>query len=208
MLALKNDLTRYLAEESERTSAFMPEKKFNEVRFGYGGEVGALQLDGLEVHGAIDRIDIETSSKSGNERGLIVDYKYSTNQQTTAKTLLKDSKLQAQLYALAARDLLDVDPVGSLYMALRRPPGSKPRGFLSKDVEDAGIPKREVVGTDFLEDGDFEATLGAAKREAERIAADIKRGHLDREPNGGTCDIYCEWQPICRIERRYGEDKE
>ncbi len=205
VLALKNDLTRYLAEESARTSTFMPDKRFNEVRFGYDGEVDALQLDGLRVHGAIDRIDLEPNPEGGPERGLVVDYKYSSDQQTTAKTLLKDSKLQAQLYALAARELLGVDPAGSLYVALRKPPGSKPRGFLSKDVEDAGIPKREVVGTDFLETPTFEDTLAEAKREAERIAADIKRGHLDREPNGGTCDRYCEWQSICRIERRYGE---
>lgn len=205
VLALKNDLTRYLADESARTSTFMPEKRFNEVRFGYDGEVDALQLDGLKVHGAIDRIDLEPNPEGGAERGLVVDYKYSSDQQTTAKTLLKDSKLQAQLYALAARELLGVDPAGSLYVALRRPSGSKPRGFLAKDVEDAGIPKREVVGTDFLETPDFEETLAEAKHEAERIAADIKRGHLDREPNGGTCDRYCKWQSICRIERRYGE---
>ena len=208
VLALKGDLTRYLAEESERTSTFLPDPSMNEIQFGREGEAPALELDGLRVHGAIDRIDLEGSEASDSRRGLVIDYKYSRDQQTTAKSLLRDSKLQAQLYALAARDLLDVDPAGSLYIALRRPQGSKPRGFLSKDVEDAGIPKREVVGTDFVEDSDFEATLEAARREAERIAGAIREGHLDREPNGGVCDRYCKWQPICRIERRYGETEQ
>lgn len=209
VLALKEDLKRYLESESRRTSTFLPDESLNEIQFGREGDVPALELDGLRVHGAIDRIDLEAGADAdGNPRGLVVDYKYSGDQQTTAKTLLKDSKLQAQLYALAARDLLEIDPAGSLYVALRRPEGSKPRGFLSKDVEDAGVPKREAVRTDFVEGADFEATLAAARQEAERIAADIRRGHLDREPNGGECDRYCRWQSICRIEKRYGESED
>lgn len=216
VLALKESLVRYLEEESERTSTFMPAEGFNEVRFGFDGDVPALELNGLRVHGAIDRIDLERGdeevsgidAEASPKRGLIVDYKYSSEFKTTASSLIRDSKLQAQLYALAARELLAVDPAGSLYIALRRPQGDKPRGFLSEDVSDEGVPKGEVSYTDFLDTSTFEETLATAKEEAERIAADIRRGHLDREPNQGKCNQYCTWQPICRIERRYREGDE
>ena len=214
VLALKDDLARYLEAESERKSTFMPSEGFNELRFGFDGSAPPLELDGLRIHGAIDRIDLEADdgsrdgSKGAPKRGLVVDYKYSSDSQTTARTMLRDSKLQAQLYALAARELLEIDPAGSLYVALRKPRGSKPRGFLDQDLAEAGIPKGEVTSTDFLETPEFEDTLAEARAEAERIAADIKRGHLDREPNQGVCHRYCRWQPICRIERRYGEDEQ
>jgi hypothetical protein len=34
----------------------------------------------------------------------------------------------------------------------------------------------------------------------------MRRGAIGRDPNGGECPSWCQYQPICRLERAVGSD--
>jgi hypothetical protein len=51
-----------------------------------------------------------------------------------------------------------------------------------------------------------EETVEAGVETARERAAAMRRGAIGRDPNGGECPSWCQYQPICRLERAVGSD--
>jgi ATP-dependent helicase/DNAse subunit B len=194
-------LRRFLAEEARRSGPFAP--RLFEARFGEeeGADRPALELDGWLLHGAIDRVD-----EAAGGRALVHDYKVASRVTPAAK-FEEEGKLQLPLYALAVRQLWDLDPVGALYHPLRATRERRPRGLVLKE-ERAELESYGPVGTDVLPAEGFEAAIAAARARADRIVARMRGGEITRDPgpppgyrDHDVCPPYCDLAPICRRDR-------
>lgn len=190
-------IARFLRREAATGGGLEPDRDLLEVGFGVseGDRFGPAALDGFELHGRIDRIDV------AGPQALIRDYKLSPSAPAASK-LLKEGRLQMPLYVLAARGF-GLDPVGGLYSPLAASGEDRPRGLLRSECKGDPLPaeKDDAVRTDFLPDEEFEALLEAAAARAAEIVADMRGGRIDRDPRDGDCPSYCTLAPICRIER-------
>jgi ATP-dependent helicase/DNAse subunit B len=192
-------LRRYLARDAAYGGPMLPDPELLEASFGFAEEEGshpAAELGDFLLHGRIDRIDVSADGKA-----LIRDYKLSTKV-LAAKKLLEEGKLQLPLYVLAVRGI-GLEPVGGVYHPLGASKDDRPRGLLAKDERGALIPaeKEAHVGTDFLEEEQFEALLEGARERAAAIVGGIRSGRIARNPRGGECPSWCALSPICRRER-------
>jgi ATP-dependent helicase/DNAse subunit B len=190
----------FLTDEAATRTAFKP--AHTEAAFGFDeSERGPLQLSGGGVHGQIDRIDLGPGGEA-----LIQDYKTGGKVEGGAAMLEKRGKLQLQLYMLAARGLWDLELAGGLYRPLGGTGDRTPKGLLRKELADelAGLDPRPK---DQLDDEAFEQTLDEAKTKAEQIIGSIQSGKVIRDPLGGSCPDWCNFQPICRRERGLPEEE-
>ena len=133
--ALEEDLVRYLRHEAETGAGMEPE--WLEWSFGREGDShGALALNGsgYSVTGRVDRIDVD-----GGGAAVIRDYKGKTVH--AGARWAQDGRLQAALYALAARELLGLEPAGALYQPIGKG-DRRPRGFVA-----AGVPAATSTAT-------------------------------------------------------------
>jgi ATP-dependent helicase/DNAse subunit B len=194
-------LRRFLTEEAGRDGPFEP--RLFEARFGEeeGADRPALELEGWLLHGAIDRID-----RTADGRALVHDYKVASRV-TPVGRFEEEGKLQLPLYALAARDLWDLNPVGALYHPLRGTRERRPRGFLLEADRD-DLASYGPVGTDVLPEERFELAIAEARERADRIVARMRGGEIGRDPgpppgfrDHDVCPTYCALAPICRRDR-------
>ena len=156
-----------------------------EWSFGREGDThGALALNGgsVSVTGRVDRIDVDGSL------ALVRDYK--GRNVTAGARWGQDGKLQAALYALAARDLLGLEPAGALYQPLGRG-DRRPRGLVR-----TGTPGRYVNG-DVVEPEALDAALLEIRGAALDAARAMRAGRIRPcptkcSPNG------CAYPGICR----------
>lgn len=201
-------IASHLADEAAADRVLVPDTELLEASFGEGPDSSQppLELDGLRLHGKIDRVDVADGPTG--RIGLVTDYKLSS-QVTTAAKLAEEGKLQLQLYSLALRRLWDIDPAGAIYVPMRAtsPGKRRPRGMMRRELADR-LEGFDTVPTDLLPDEDFEETLAEAERAASRIAGDIYAGRVRRDPQGGECPRFCRWQLICRRERGMAEADE
>ena len=183
--ALEEDLARYLRHEAECGAGLEPE--WLEWSFGGEGDAhGALPLNGsgVSVTGRVDRIDVDAAAGLA----LVRDYKGRTV--SAGARWSQDGRLQAALYALAARELLGLEPAGALYQPLGRS-DRRPRGLVR-----AGTPGRYVNG-DVVEPEALEAALGEAREVALGAARALRAGEIRPcpsrcSPNG------CAYPGVCR----------
>lgn len=191
-------ISAFLTDEAASERALLPAPELIEAHFDDDeGAKPSLELDGLRLHGSIDRVDVG-STESGRV-GLITDYKLS-REVTKGADLEENGKLQLQLYSLALRRLWGIEPVGAIYVPLRGTTDRRPRGIFNADAAGA-LEGVEMIGGDGLAADEFEAALEAAAARAEAIAAHITHGRVTRNPLGGECPPFCRWQTICRKER-------
>jgi superfamily I DNA/RNA helicase/RecB family exonuclease len=190
---LEVDLRRLLRHEAECGAGLEPRR----LEWSFGGaedEHGPLPLPGtsLGVAGRVDRIDLDAAG-----RAIIRDYKGRTV--TAGARWAVDRKLQVALYALAARELLGIEPVGALY----QPVGHRdvrPRGIVRDDV-----PGRYVNGD--VVDGDaFDAALDEAREAAGRAAADLQSGRIRACPDACSPMGGCAYPAICRASEAAPEE--
>ncbi len=181
---LEVDLRRLLRHEAEDGAGLEPVQ----LEWGFGGagdEHPPLPLPeaGVGVTGRVDRIDV-----AGDGRALITDYK--GRSVTAGARWAQDNKLQVALYALAARELLEVEPAGALY----QPVGHRdvrPRGLVRDDM-----PGRYVNG-DVVDAEAFEAGLADAREAAIRAATEMRAGRIRACPD--SCSPKgCSYPGICR----------
>ena len=197
-------ISAHLADEAATERILVPDTELLEAAFGEDHEKGPLPLDGLRLHGKIDRVDV--ADGPAGRIGLVTDYKLS-REVTAAKGLADDGKLQLQLYSLALRRLWGIEPVGAVYVPMRGTTDRKPRGLMRKELADH-LEGFQTVNTDLLSDEDFEKALSDAEVAASRIAGGISTGRVRRDPQGGECPSFCSWQTICRRERGMAERDE
>jgi len=199
----------FLEEEAEAQTPLRPRPDLLERGFGFDDEeddAGALDLGDFSLRGRIDRIDVEPEGT----RALLRDYK--TSQEVSGrKRLAEEGKLQLPLYMLVARERLGLDPIGGVYHPLAAYKKRRARGIvLREETEEggllAGLPlsTRRGAGDDTVERDELEADLAAARERAIANGRRMRRGDIDRDPLNGACPRYCEYQPICRLERALG----
>ena len=176
---LEADLVRYVEAAAEGRTSFTPQ--FFEHEFE------GLAIDGITISGKIDRIDV----RSGTNEAILVDYKGKSA--PPAAKWLAENKFQLAVYALAARELLGLEPVGALYQPL----GAEklvPRGAI---LDDADV-ERTTVRTDRLPREQFAELIDEAVDMALAAAREAREGAL--EPRPDTCAYRggCAYPTICR----------
>jgi ATP-dependent helicase/DNAse subunit B len=199
----------FLDEEAASGTPLRPSPDLLERGFGFEDEnddAGELDLGEFALRGRIDRIDVEP----GGKRALLRDYK--TSQTVPGRSKLADEgKLQLPLYMLVARERLGLDPVGGVYYPLAAYKNRRARGIVLRDetgeggvLEGVPLSLRRGRGDDSVERDEFEAALSRARQIAVERGTEMRAGQIRRNPIGGRCPKYCEYQPICRLERAVG----
>ena len=136
---------------------------------------------GITVKCRIDRIDIF-------EKGdcVIVDYK-SSKTASVQKLVASRTRLQGPLYALAAREGLDLNPVAMFYWAVR---DDKRYGWGNVPGADLGLqPMPENWANE------------ARARTIERLAGFL-RGEVDARPEEAEQCRWCDFRNACRVEQQ------
>jgi len=191
----------FIGDEARAEVPFLPDPELAEARFGFeGSEKPALRIGSGGIHGQIDRIDIGPRGEA-----LIQDYK-SGGKVDGGERMLERGKLQIQLYMLAAREVWGLDLAGGLYRPLGGTSDRRPKGLLRKELRDELAPV-DPRPNDHLADERFEAALEDAGARAAEIIEAIQTGQIWRDPIGGRCPSWCDFQPICRRERGLPEEE-
>ncbi len=177
---LEADLVRYVEAAAASRSAHVPAQF--EVAFR-GLDLG----DGVSVAGTIDRIDV-----SGG-RALVYDYKGRVA--PPGARWLEEGRFQLALYALAAKHLLGLEPVGALYQPLGAA-DLRPRGVLRDDAD----PDLVSVAADRRDPDAFAALLDEAVGLARTAAAEARAGALEPRPDSCAYGGGCAFPTICRCE--------
>ena len=193
-------LDGFLADEAAREGPLRPDPELLEASFGDDEDDARepLALDGFELHGKIDRVDVAP----GAHGGLVQDYKLGASV-PPARNLEREGKLQLQLYMLALRDLWGIEPLGGVYRPLggRSAKERRPRGPLRADEREGALAGMPAVRSDLLDDDEFEEVLERARGRANELVGGMREGFIDRNPLRDTCPRWCRFQAICRRER-------
>jgi ATP-dependent helicase/DNAse subunit B len=169
LLRILRDTVTALAEESQ---GWTP--RYFEQRFGFGEKPLVVQTPegDVRLHGYIDRVDVNAE---GHLR--VVDYKASGTP-ITAADLQDGHRLQLPLYALAARDALQLGEVaGGFYWHI----GKAEASSLKLEKFEGGVP------------GAFETV----KRHLAAHVAGIRAGQFQPKPPEDGCPSYCPAIAFC-----------
>jgi ATP-dependent helicase/DNAse subunit B len=189
---LQAHLERYLEHAAHSGSVLLPSRF--EVSFGGpDDELGALELAGgeLRLGGRIDRVDIGADGSTA----VVVDYKSGAKVPAAAKWV-EERAFQAALYLLVVREVLRLDPVGTLYQPLG---GADLRagGALLADAD----PTFDAAAGVRMERDAFDALVDAVVQAALTALREIRAGAL--EPRPDTCGYRksgCQYPGFCRCE--------
>jgi ATP-dependent helicase/DNAse subunit B len=144
-------------------------------------------LEDLTIAGKIDRLDA-----AADQRAYVIDYKYSNAESVRAR-LEDETRLQAELYLLAAERQFALKPAGMFYVALKGE--VKYFGWSSEPV--GGVKANPAP----------EGWLEKAAEQALRAAAEIRSGRVAPAPfNAEICDR-CEYCDVCRFAAVRAEDE-
>jgi ATP-dependent helicase/DNAse subunit B len=179
---LARDLEQLVRDEAVSQSPFVP--RHLEVSFR------SYELaPGVVVSGKIDRVDGDPMGASG----IVVDYK--SGAASSATDIRERDLLQLPLYMLVLRDQLGLEPVGGVYVPVGG--GRRPRGILRKGPD--AVPG--FSSRDYVELGEFEEAVEAARTTAVGLVERIRTGDVRRDPLGGECPSWCDLWRVCRKER-------
>lgn len=193
---LEFDLLRFLRHEAQGESPLEPAEL--ELSFGLkDSRLPALRLEpeGIEIRGVIDRVD------RANGRALVVDYKSGRNVMGVGKWAEK-GKLQAPLYALVAKDLMGLEPIGAVYQPLAGD-DLRPRGVVDSDHKDE-LGGDRYYRTDWKSPDELEAVLDEARETVRNVVARMRDGEIKPKPNCCSGGTGCAFPSICRNEPENG----
>lgn len=183
--ALEADLRRWLDAECAADTGLEPEHL--EWSFGTRDDgPPALELAGdVRVSGRVDRIDVGPGAVA-----VVRDYKNSAAPPGAKWT--DEKRLQAGLYALAARELLGLRPAAAVYQPLSGP-DLRARGIVAAGRSDT----EPFVSTDVLDEGEFDALLDEVGGLAVEAARGLRDGRIAPCPERCT-PRGCAHPAICR----------
>lgn len=203
---MKVQLAFYLGEfvqrekDCHRSFAYYDfELRFGGGAYGCGGKESTdsmLNLGGCQLHGRIDRVDIEVGEKPKN-RAVVIDYKTGTRA-ASHKQFAEQGKIQLPLYMKAVKDIFGLEPVAGEYYALL----SGERGGLYR--EDCSGLLGAASGKcgnekDQLDRETFAGVIAWAEEQAVSAINDIRAGRILLQPLDPkkTCE-WCDYGGICR----------
>jgi ATP-dependent helicase/DNAse subunit B len=185
---LRTDLARFVSENLSRPLGDAAgQKREAEVRYAIDDN------EQLFVNGRIDRYDV-----FGDNFGLIVDYKYSSEDRV--KTIFKEheqgARLQAPLYLLGLERNHGIRPAGMRFWGLRR------KTTVMGWVIDGLFPADQMLdGDQALSLAEFRAKLDDALHTALRAIGEIRAGRIEVEPRDRDfCRRFCDFRGVCRVE--------
>jgi len=191
----------FLDAEAACETDLRPRPDLLERKFGFDEGPDALDLDeGIALRGSIDRIDLAADGSGA----VVRDYKLSSRV-PGAGEFGDRGVLQVQLYLLAARERLGLEPIAGLYQPLGATKDRRPRGMAVKDDERLDGLDLSRRSRDMMEPEQFESELERARELARERARAMLSGTIDRDPLNDSCPSYCTYQSICRIERVVGD---
>ncbi len=191
----------FLEDEANAETDLRPHPDFLEWSFGIrDGDAGELDLGEFRLHGIVDRVDVSPDGSGA----VVRDYK-SGARVPGCGAFGDQGTLQIPLYMRAVKDLGGLEPIAGLYQPLGAYKDRRARGMvLSEDERLRGI---SLVRTDACDAEAFEDRLQDAVTRATAAAARMHLGDIRRDPLGGRCPEYCEFQAICRLERAVGVEE-
>jgi ATP-dependent helicase/DNAse subunit B len=185
---LRSDLARFVAESLSRPLGDAGgQRREAEVRYAIDDH------EQLFINGRIDRYDV-----FGDNFGLIVDYKYSS--ENRVNTIVKEhdqgERLQAPLYLLGLQRNLGIRPAGMRFWGLRRKTTLK--GWIVEGL----FPKDHILeGDETLSAVELEAKLNGALQIAIQAIGEIRDGRIEVEPRDRDfCRRFCDFRAVCRVE--------
>jgi ATP-dependent helicase/DNAse subunit B len=198
---MRAQIGRFLDDESQLETQMRPRPDLLEIGFGFEDGPAALELGEIGLRGQIDRVDVAPDGSAA----LVRDYKTGSDA-PGRKTWEAKGRLQLQLYVLAARERLGLEPIGGLYHPLGAYRDRRPRGIVIEG--DPRLGELALVSGDSCDPEAFEAELERARALAAERAGAMRAGEITRNPIGGRCPTYCAFQSICRLERAVGLEEE
>ncbi|HWT94881.1 MAG TPA: PD-(D/E)XK nuclease family protein, partial [Solirubrobacteraceae bacterium] len=180
---LEADLLRYVEAAALSRTAFVPR------HFEQPFEV---ETEGVKLRGRIDRIDVQ-HREGRADAALLYDYKGKTAY--SAKKWEDEGRFQLAVYALAARELLGLEPVGALYQPLGAE-DLRPRGAIRDDADE----ELAVYAGDRLSAEEFDAVIQGALDLAVQSTREAQQGALVPKPDSCAWQGGCAYPTICRCE--------
>ncbi|HWF08411.1 MAG TPA: PD-(D/E)XK nuclease family protein [Bryobacteraceae bacterium] len=165
---------REIAERVSANDLWTPDSSQAEV------EILLEFPDGIKVKGRIDRID-----RFGDDC-VIVDYK-SSKTANVEKLVASRTRLQGPLYALAARESMNLNPVAMIYWAVR-------------EDERYGWGKIPGYDLDELQPMPANWTTEARARTVERLSGFLA-GQVHAHPEEAEQCRWCDLAAACRVEQ-------
>ena len=191
----------YLRFEAGREGPrFMPVQTEAELGMHEDGP-DAVDMGGWKLRGAIDRIDVSSpEEEASGQQGVVLDYKSGPSSFKTRAEILRERKLQLQLYLYAMRERWEFEPVAGLYAPVFRGE-DQPRGFVDCDraamVEDLNWNSHD-------REGSLDADIEEARQLADEAVAQIRSGRIDHSPGKCACHFRHAAVPDPRLHPAVG----
>ena len=189
---LRRDIGRLVRRAALADAPLVPSEF--EVSFGMrtaqAGRKDGVDVGPARLSGKIDRIDTDPMMTA---RAIVVDYKTSTI--PIGSDIRDKGELQVPLYLLALREILGREPVGGLFISIRK---GATRGIL--DQAEADVLPPGLVGTDIVDHETFEAVLESARQQAAVRVERMRAGDVRHDPSDAAfCTTHCDYSGICRV---------
>jgi len=190
--SMRRMMARFLRGEVVRAQLRTTHPAYFEYHFGSSAQAPFILGDGVtRLRGTIDRIDLADDDQTS---AVVIDYK-SSAAGIRGKDLEAGAVLQAPVYLLAVRSLLQLAPIGAEFLGIKQ---SEARG-----VYGPGAVARYggAKGVKEMEPARWSTYLSDGETQLLELAAGVRRGNITLAPTIDRCPTGCEYWPLCRGNR-------